>query len=218
MGKGSCDHQPLLVTTLLTQQVYYFYLFGVSLFLENLGANPSLATNLGYGGAALLSVLSYIFEETSVREYYNSIFEYCFGSSHSASNPILRRGIGVTSFMVGTFLALSECYPAWAKTLSSESSASWFLLAFMIMRRHAPNALWLQGYNYSLSDWHSRDCKRDSCCKCCRRGKGKEEMINYISHVIHKMLYFLDHLNAEGIKMVWLHLQEDELEEDYYRV
>lgn len=120
--------------------------------------------------------------------------------------------------MVGTFLALSECYPAWAKTLSSESSASWFLLAFMIMRRHAPNALWLQGYNYSLSDWHSRDCKRDSCCKCCRRGKGKEEMINYISHVIHKMLYFLDHLNAEGIKMVWLHLQEDELEEDYYRV
>ncbi len=166
---------------------YYFYQFGVSLLSIRLGASSPLATNLGYGGAAILSILSYIFEDTSVREYYEAVIQRSFGSPHSASNPILRRGIGVKSFMMGALLALSECYPAWKATLSS-GSASWPLLAFMVARRHAPNALWLeQGYDRSLSDWHSRDCKRDSC-KGCKRGEGEQEMINYISRAIHKRI------------------------------
>jgi hypothetical protein len=185
---------------------YVFYQFGLGLVCKNFGSGTLATDIISHTGAVILSAISFSFEHMSIRKFYTTLFEQKLGSSLSISNPILRKGIGIKSFFMSSFIALSEVYPSWKGTLAG-NYASYPLLVLMVARHHARNTFWLQGgYDRMVSNYHLRDCWRNNSCCCfesCKTGKNQEEMINFISLIIHRMSAFSDQLNARGISVLY---------------
>lgn len=185
---------------------YVFYQFGLDLVCKNFGSGTLAANIVSHIGAIILSGISFSFEHMSIRKFYTTLFERKLGSSLSVSNPVLRKSIGVKSFLLSSFIALSEVYPSWKATLSG-NYASYPLLALMVARHHARNTFWLQGgYDRMVSNYHLRDCWRNNRCCCfenCKTGKNQEEMINLISLIMHRISTFTDQLNARGATVLY---------------
>lgn len=184
---------------------YYLYQYGIGLFCRNIGlTSPMFISAISNTSAIILSGISFLFESKSVQKFYNTALLRLFSSPDSASNPKLRKGLFIKSFLVSSIISLSEVYRAWRVTLAQDSVA-YPLLVFMALRHHARNTYWLRGgYDLVITNWHSRDCGRDKCCcVSCRRGENVEQMINDMSLKAHRLLSYTDQLNAAGVKEVY---------------